>query len=114
MKALKIVTAVFLTASLLSAPAFAQQTTTSAAQITAPAVDQGLDLYVDGTLIASGALAYSNTIVTLGAAGYSTITAYPHGAARTAAPVYSVNYFSTVPNQVVHLNIGGGYSVFVY
>ncbi|GGR17801.1 hypothetical protein [Deinococcus ruber] len=116
MKVSKCVTALFLTASLLSVPAFAQQTTPSITPISTQAsVDQGLDLYVNGTLVASGALAYSNTIITLGAAGLSTITAYQHGASTsTGNPVYSSSYHSTMPDQVIHLVIGGTYNVFAY
>ncbi|GGR36501.1 hypothetical protein [Deinococcus ruber] len=116
MNVFKCVTALFLSASLLSVPAFAQQTPTPITQTTAQtSADQGLDLYVNGTQVASGALAYSNTVATLGAAGSSTITAFQHGAAiSTATPVYSSTYFSTLPNHVIHVVIGGTGSVFVY
>ena len=105
-----------LTASLLSAPAFAQQTpTTQTTAQTSVDLDQGLDLYVNGTQVASGAPAYSDTIATLETAGDSTITAFRHGAApSTATPLYSVHHSSTLPNQVIHVVIGATSSILVY
>ncbi|GGR17869.1 hypothetical protein [Deinococcus ruber] len=110
--------ALILSAGLLGSSAFAQQSATSSMSVAATSqvsLAQGLDIYVDGKLAVSGALAYSNNILTLDGHGFHTVTVFKHGdTAATAAPLSSSAHFNTASSQVVHLVVGGTYEAILY
>ena len=110
-------TALVLSTGLLGTSAFAQQSAPSVSVVATPqaSLTQGLDIYTDGYLAVSGAMAYSNNILTLNGLGAHKVTVFKHGeTSATAAPLSSSYHFNTTASQVVHLVVGGTYDANLY